>query len=251
MDQLINLLPVSVTVGIFGKYKYFCNETILHTKHGTQSCHMQQTCTTSIPLTESQFVHPSLTPSLILDFKHFHGRSMFSHFGFQGNYAPPHICLDAKHKNYLLGFATDVTAYHEVGKNHGRPWKDTAWLVSGLIHQLWTRENEKGRSIVYRTYRPLPRWFSRHRAVNMLGLRRKHQLMLKTWCASRRYVTWYSIRIGNISATGWPPHAKICNVYRYSCVLNGPTLHQYIRNCIVSDKYRMASSTVSLSKVQQ
>ena len=80
-----------------------------------------------------------------------------------------------------------------------------------------SRKNDKKRSIVYRTYRRLTRWFSRNRAVNTLGLRRKHRLMLKTcdaqiadmwvdtpsewatfqWLGHLRmqqYVTWHDIR---------------------------------------------------------
>ena len=50
----------------------------------------------------------------------------------------------------------------------------------------------------------------------------------------RTQVTWYTpIRMGNISVTGWPSHAT-CNMYRYSCVLNGRTLDDYVRNCTVT-----------------
>jgi len=66
MDPLLNLLPVSVNEKMLGRYKYFCNETILHTKHGMQLYHMKQTCTASIPLTESQIVRASFHSFLTL-----------------------------------------------------------------------------------------------------------------------------------------------------------------------------------------
>lgn len=69
-----------------------------------------------------------------------------------------------------LGLQQTSRPTMQYSRDHGRPWKDTARLIPGQIHQPGTPENEKGRSIVYRTYRPLTRRFSPHRAVNTLGL---------------------------------------------------------------------------------
>ena len=89
----------------------------------------------------------------------------------------------------------NVTAHHEIWQG---PWTTMKkYSMARLWPDIWTgnsREKEKGRSIVYRTYRPLTRWFSRHRAVNTLGLGEKKTLANaeNLWCASRKYVNWYS-----------------------------------------------------------